>query len=638
MCRNICTILMLIVGTHLQAAEPADWFDRLPAHSMAIFAIRDQGQLMNRGDEFLKRAETDQFLRFSELMRALLSYADLEAVTPQEGPMFLVLSADDAMEAEPLTNLANYVQVTAIYPLPKEAWLKEKLGKKGEAFSEGKTIQLSGVPTQTAEVCAGLKDGWLYVGRHRPGIEAAMKSAPLAKELTEEQRSHYRRADCLMSLHPPQFTKGVRSLWPLIREASMNGWEKGNAKDPIATDLKDALGRVRIWLGSFEIQDELRIRFSLIFDKDPAVTRTLERVKPGPQTPSLHGFPAGPLLLAQSGPVRLEVTSTLARVLGMPFLDQKASSFKLFDNQELEAYLSTVREAIDDATGMSLAIYENADPRKHGVISGLIRLDTPDPKAMVERFRKLAQFSMLENGKDLPDGMGAEIDRLVKQLSDNRFRVRESATRQLQIIGLPAVRDLDKLIEKGDADVAKRAKEVRDSIQRTYELRKADDNQPAAKRALRPMLGLIPDQPQLEGIATTQLVIRPARVNVRFTGEMTQYFGLGWDRLRVVPVEKSVLISFGSVESQLPEMIRNLKTNKPGLGGEDSILTAQKQFLEKRTVQAHGSLERLQELFRGGRERDPKTGISGLALSATGECLELNVVLPAREFGGMLRP
>ena len=75
-----------------------------------------------------------------------------------------------------------------------------------------------------------------------------------------------------------------------------------------------------------------------------------------------------------------------------------------------------------------------------------------------------------QDTKPAPSTMPAEIDRLIRQLGDDDFDVREAASRALEAIGEPAWDALQKAVRGTDAEV-QRSVEVRAGVQRQRELR-----------------------------------------------------------------------------------------------------------------------------------------------------------------------
>jgi HEAT repeats len=63
------------------------------------------------------------------------------------------------------------------------------------------------------------------------------------------------------------------------------------------------------------------------------------------------------------------------------------------------------------------------------------------------------------------DGQDARIARLIEQLGDRKFRVREDATKQLTAIGKPAVPALRAVLESPDPDIRLRARLILNKIE-----------------------------------------------------------------------------------------------------------------------------------------------------------------------------
>src|SRR5207244_7836061 len=140
--------------------------------------------------------------------------------------------------------------------------------------------------------------------------------------------------------------------------------------------------------------------------------------------------------------------------------------------------------------GNRFAVYQNADEAKHGLFSLVAILDTKDPDEFLKELRQLAHFGAT-TGLDLSDKGAkkddiAAVEKLIRDLGDNQYTVRESATTKLCLLGEPALPFIEKALKSPDLEVRRRAEDIKDSIVAAAAARRKELLTKDLTRPLRP--------------------------------------------------------------------------------------------------------------------------------------------------------
>jgi hypothetical protein len=111
---------------------------------------------------------------------------------------------------------------------------------------------------------------------------------------------------------------------------------------------------------------------------------------------------------------------------------------------------------------------------------------------------------------------------------------------------------------------------------------------------------------------------------------LLEYFGPGWDKVRIVVVGKKVAFLAGSNLGLLKEAITNLKKGAKGLAEDRFVAEGLARLSKERKVEAHVNLHGL-ALFRRGLKPAPLEGMTSLALTVQANHVQLEVVVAKSE-------
>jgi hypothetical protein len=626
MTRLLSILFALALVLPARGEEPNPIFDKVPMTARVVLGIRSIEELQKKGDDFLKAVEWQPQYRPSEIFRLLKDFTGLGGgPDPKKGLAFVLV---DEAHLEPRGGWFGDLQIVAIFPATPRH-LSNSYDKGIDRIESGKILQLG---RENLARFLAYKDGFAYVGDTEKGVRSVLDSKPMVNELTEEQRKNFANSDVFLSIHPRGFKERERDTNWLLDNLSPR---VNDRDDEFHKELAEATKSLKLGLASFEVDSGLSIRVAGIFDKTEASKKFLARLNTA-RKPDLNGLPEGKVVFAQA--VRGDGNQTAGFVKGLllSLLDTSETAKQLLNQDDQAIYLGVFNEIWKQLKATRIAFYQNEDIGKHGLLSGIVIVETEDAPQFVRELKRLAKFSVAENEKELAKDEIAEIQKLIKQLADVRFRVRESATNQLMLIGLPALKYLDETIAGGDADLVDRAKKVRESIAKTLEVRRKEPLSKESISPLRPMIGFIQKTTKVNDIEVERLVIRLSRKDATVVRELKELFGPTWDHIPVATVGKQTVFLFGSNESFFEKTLTNLQKNLPGLAKSDFLVPFEKHSGKDRKMDLHFSMHRISGIVSGDLIRFPKVygdgTVTSLGLTVTEDRLQLDSWIPIAEF------
>ena len=236
--------------------------------------------------------------------------------------------------------------------------------------------------------------------------------------------------------------------------------------------------------------------------------------------------------------------------------------------------LAVFAEVWKRSQGHRVAVYRNADPVKHGLFSAVAVLDTADAGKFLADMKQLARLAGGE-GLDLSDKGPrddvAAVEKLIRDLGDDDFEVRESASRRLALIGKPALPLIEKATKAGDAEVRRRAEDLKEQIVAAATARRRELLSKEAPWRIRPTFHFEPKPEERAGHTVETARVRLLEKDAPAAAALREVFGPDWDRVRLAARGKQVVVLVGSDERLLDAALANLKDGKPGLAGSKSL-------------------------------------------------------------------
>src|SRR5262249_3991106 len=156
----------------------------------------------------------------------------------------------------------------------------------------------------------------------------------------------------------------------------------------------------------------------------------------------LAGLPDGRVIAAEALRGDGSRNAALARVFFAALWEHALRGTGWVSPADRAQHLGVFTEVWKHLRGSRVAVYQNADRIKDGALRAVAILDPADAGQFLAELRHLARLG--GDGLDLAgrDGRKGEdvaaVERLIRDLGDDEFSVRESATTKLALVGEPS--------------------------------------------------------------------------------------------------------------------------------------------------------------------------------------------------------
>ena len=234
------------------------------------------------------------------------------------------------------------------------------------------------------------------------------------------------------------------------------------------------------------------------------------------------------------------------------------------------------------------------------------------------------------------------MEKLIRDLGDDDFEVRESASNRLRLIGEPALPLIEKALQSKDAEVLRRAEELKPAIVAAAVARRKDLLSKEAPWRIRPTFHFEAKAEERGGRKIETARVRLTEKDAPAAEALRSVFGPDWDRVRLAAQGKQVVVLFGSDTKLLDAALANLKDGKPGLAGAKSLTGFEKQADSARKLELHGSAGAVLSLLRGEDLRRPKAtnapSLTSASVAVGPDRLRLDLWLPPSELEALLSP
>src|SRR5262249_52380022 len=218
----------------------------------------------------------------------------------------------------------------------------------------------------------------LLLASSEKAIEAVLKSEKsFTRLLSEAQRKSLADADVQIVFRPDRFGDDWNQA---LTELQKHMTEKAtDAERQMATDLVEALKAIRLGLGAIRFDDGLGVSVSAVFpEKVPEATRKFLASLAGNRTGSdLKGLPDGPAIFASASKGEGRQNGRLLKVLADLVLRDALDRVEWLPSPTDRAnVLAAFSEILKRLQAYRVAVYQNPDRLKHGLLSAVAILDT----------------------------------------------------------------------------------------------------------------------------------------------------------------------------------------------------------------------------------------------------------------------
>jgi len=627
---RLLTLAALLTWAGAAAAAPGV-LDLIPEDADAAIVMRNGDELDKKGDKFLEDTGID--LRPSQLSDLLIAFLHIRPATVDwKRPAALVAVNAKTVGARKVSYKMTD-QLVLVLPFSDRDKMASNFGLKGSALKPDKAVPVKDNPFIK---CLYAHGDYVFLGGDERAVVAVAKAKPFGGALTAAQRRQFRHDDLLLYV-------GAEDWGGLLKSAEGKLPGKDGETDGAAKQLLAALRSVRFGLVSARIDGGLSLHLLAVFPKanEPA-RKFLTAWRAGRGASSLAGLPDGPVVAAQAARGDGAQNAAIAKL----FLDALLQNLPVRPRwlpaaADQPNFVGVFTEVWQHLQGHRVAVYRNADGRRQGLFSVVGILDTNDAARFLADMRQLARFS---DGTSLdlagkaarPDDV-AEVEGLIRDLGDRKFRVRESATTRLSLIGEPALPYLDEAMKSDDAEVRIRARNIKVRILAVVAARREELLSKDLVGHVRPTFLFVPRAQTLDGRRIDVVKVKLSGKDTGAAGQLRQLFGPDWAMIRLAVQGNQVVVLVGSDTKLLAAALATLKDNRPGLAGAKFLAPFTRHGDPAHKAEFHVSLQAALALAHAedlaGQGTPPSQGLAltSFALTVEPDRLQADVWVPTSE-------
>jgi hypothetical protein len=632
-----CLGLVALAGS--LRADPPLPLDLIPEDACIAISARNLAELRTKSDRLFGKGQEGGLPRPSQLLDMAFKQLNLGWKIDEKKPAALVcvagtLGGFDA-DADPEQNFTigavlapeRLEEVAKAYKMDVEDLKKGKVHKvPGREFGrEFGTEQ------------AGFRDGQIYLTGKEKATDAWMKARTLRAAQPAARQRRLDAADGVVYFGPPLLRVAQKTADPEMVDPGL-GPQDAEAQ----RRLNRAFMEARYVLAGYRLDDGFGLDLSAGFDpKGTHSQAVLKAVTGAGRTSNLAGLPESERLVGAFAAIGLERDDLhLARVLASDVWFGLRGFSPVLDSDAV-----LVRRLFGDLYSKlrlgRIALYQSSDPMRFGQLAAVAVLAPTRPEQFLNDITQYARLGDVEQFNPKGEASKAEIEKLVGELGSEDFETRESASTKLGLIGDAALPYLEKAEKSDDAEVRRRAGELRGSIQAAADLRKQELAKGLVKRAFRPTFTLKLDAEKRAGASVHLLGMRFDSDDAPYSAALKDLFGPEWNRLRLAVVNKQVVVLLGSESALLEQAIQNVRDGKPGLEQSAALAEFRKQAAPERRFELHLAVSRVRGLLTppGDLPKDfkPTGACSSVSVRTGMSDLGLDLWVPAEAVPDVLK-
>jgi hypothetical protein len=621
--------------------------DIIPSEATAAAAVRNLKELRVKGDKFVADLQVEAGLRPSQLFDMLFQALGISGFD-ETAPNAVIFLRPEKGDKDIFRSFEK--NIYASFAVGDKDMLARSFGLEANDLVAKTVIATKRdnnmVGVKLKAVCLDGKN--LLVGLDKAPLERTLKLKPLATTLPAAQRKLFNEADLFLFLDPRPlgdifggggFEKSAKELLPPTDDPH---------EKKLLQLFMDSMPHIRHGIAGFRVGDGLGVNFSAVFDSEAQPPREiLKMLREGAKPAHLGGLPEGRLVVAHAQGSDGRNSGVIAKVMFSALLNLLPESKQMIATADRPVFAGVIAEIWHQLRGNRFGVYLSGDESKQGLFSMVAILDTDDPGKFVQELRTLAKIgdgSALDLDKK-QSGDAPDIAKLVRDLGDAKYQVRQSATLRLRLIGEPALSHLDKAAAEGDLETTRRAQQLYKQISEVAAQRRKELLNKDLPRGLRPTFGFIAKAETRGQLPIDVIHIRLAERDRPFAKQLEQLLGPEWDRLRLAIYGNQVVVLVGSDTALLEKALANVTAGKPGLAKAPALADFAKSAGTDHLVQFHASLESLMWLTAPEKIADfrPAGRLTSLGLRVAEDRIDLDAWSPMSELkmaakGGRLLP
>jgi hypothetical protein len=616
-------------------ADPPLPLDLIPEDACIGISVRNLAELRKNSDRLF--AKEPNVPRPSQLLDMAFGMLSLGWKIDEKKPSGLVCMtgtlAGLAADADPQMN-QNFTIGAVLAPDSLEEVAKAYKVNLDE-LKKGKVLHVAGkdfgMVFGTDRV--GYRDGLIYMTGRKKGTEEWMKARSVRQGQPAARQRRLDAADGLLYFGPPLLRLGQKNWDPEAVPPDQLA-QLGPQEAEAQRRLNRAANEARYVLAGYRVQDGFGLDLSVGFDPKGKHSQGVIKAFTGTgRASSLAGLPDSERLVGAFAAIGLERGDLhLARVLASDAWNGFRGTSVILDSDA-----AVIRRIFGDLYSRlklgRLAVYHSSDAARFGQLAAVAVLEPIDAEQFIKEITQYARLGDVEQFNPKGQASKAEIEKLVADLGSDDFQTREAATTKLALIGEDALPYLEKAEKSDDAEVRRRAEELRTNMRTASEMRKTELAKGLVKKAFRPTFTL---KLRAEKRADSNIHLLGMKFDAEdspYAGALKDLFGPDWNRLRIAVVNKQVVVLLGSETSLLEQAIVNVREGKPGLDQSAALAEFHKQTSPERRIELHLAVGRLRALLTPAdqlpKDFKPTGACSSIALRSGQTDLGMDLWVPA---------
>jgi hypothetical protein len=620
------------------AAPAQGVLDLIPEDAAAALGIRNLAELKEKGDKLFADAELDFPLRPSQLFNEGYKWLGLMAGVAEDRPTTVILASPKSTGAARGDSLE---QLVVAVPYTDLDTIAGNFNLKAEDLKAGKVASVEG------RLFGGLfmaHNRHLFIGHNEKALRSVAQGRGVGKGLSADLRRRFGGADVLLHLG----TEAWGDEWTrFLKQAEVRlAGQDGEADRKLAGQLVESLKAVRLILGATRVGDGVGVSLLAVLPKEgnEAARKVLSDLQGGPGASDLAGLPDGQAVFAQAARGDGGQNARFMKLLADFLLrDLLVAGPWLPSPKDRPNIVAVFGEVWKHLKGHRVAVYRNADEPKMGLFSVVAILDTDDGEKFLATMKGLARLADSANpsGKGVRQDHVAEVAKLIRDLGDDAYEVRESASTRLALVGEPALPYVEKALSSDDVEVRRRAADLKERIVTAAAARRQELLSKDTPWRIRPTFTFVGTE-RRDGRPVETLRVKLTKKDASAAVPLRQLFGPDWDKVRLAVHGKQVVVLLGSDERLLQVARQNLEGGKPGLAASKPLEAFARQADPGRKIELHASVGTLLALVKAedlrlGQRVVGRPSLSSLALTVGPERLQLDLRVPVAEIKAVAR-
>lgn len=543
-------------------ADDLTYLDIIPADAIAAIATRNVKQLQQRGDQLFEKADVDDSIRFSHGFQILVQSMRISKGVDQNGS-FSVQIVSPPEDEDDLWKLLESLVVTV--PIDDFDAMAENFSMPVARLKSGEVIDTREFDKgrQKYNAYVGVRGKHIYVGGREESVSVSISGERLTLLLDADAQKTFAEDD-LMFILTSELYKLIGEDIPEFDEE----WAKKEFGDDDANTVREIYESAHDFqraICGVRIEDGFDLTLVVDFEGEKS-KEILTKLSGQRSTSSLVGLPFGDLLIANSTGRQSDDHDNVSRIffqLIMSALSRGQQAQLTATNRlGLAKILGLGFEQVNDTQS---AIYLNDSPEVNGKFSLITILSVNDSEQFVEDMTSLVPFvNGAKNESDAAEAIDSrdQILSLIDDLDDPRYRVRELASTKLVLIGIPALSELSKAEENGNAETKLRAIDIARQITEAQKADQAEFVRGDFLSELDPQFSYMPEQEIREDVPVGVIRISSEAIDNAGKTQLAAFLGESWSEIRIVEFDGTVVLYLGSDMNLLERAIRNVKAEQ----------------------------------------------------------------------------